>query len=75
MNQINQILSQLIIGYIIAQRELCREYFKKDINEASINKLIELRRKNPIVFKLVNKNRYKVLPNPQLVTQKPATAF
>ncbi len=73
MNIINQTLSQLIIGYIIAQRELCKEYFKKDINEASINEIIELRTKNPFVFKLGIDKRNKEQLNPKLVTSKPET--
>jgi hypothetical protein len=45
-------LSELITGYIIAQRILSKKYFKKDINELTTSEITKLRNNNPLLFKL-----------------------
>ncbi len=53
INLANKYLTELVIGYIAAQRQICRNKFHKDLKAASIEELEDLRSEMPLRFKIV----------------------
>lgn len=45
-------LTQLIIGYIRAQRAICKARYGKALKDASNQEVIELKKANPLIFRL-----------------------
>lgn len=54
----DEYLTQLVTGYIDAQRELCRERFQKDLKNASIQEIQELKKTTPFRFKIIRNKNY-----------------
>ena len=48
----NQYLSQLVIGYVDAQRDICQQLFHKDLNAASLQEIKQLMELRPLRFNI-----------------------
>lgn len=46
-------LTQLIIGYIRAQRAICKVRYGKALKDASNDEILELKKTNPLIFGLI----------------------
>ena len=50
----NKYLTELVIGYIAAQRQICKSRFHKDLKVASTDEVKELKRSMPLRFKIIS---------------------
>jgi hypothetical protein len=54
---VDKYLTQIVIGYLKAQRELCKVRFGKNLKEVTLEEIGELKATTPLVFKIsLNKN-------------------